>query len=164
MRVPVAIVAAVLLPCIALLGAVTWRIPLHNVNLRAFQRSFAALSHPSESQLVMELSEFGNFGESNHCDYVVGEFRSTSLPRGKIEQYYESTSIPSPDRTQHAWDGEPPAWNEVEVAFEDDGIFQWYPWSEWWSRVERSSLPSEKTYLIFASADGYPPRGDYRCH
>lgn len=156
--------AVVLLLCVDFLVALTWRVPVHNANLRAFERSFESVLHPTQSTLHARHAEFGNFGNSNHCDYFVGEFRSSPLQRSEIARHYAGKTIRSPDITQHAWDGEPPAESEIEVYFTDDDVFEWYPWSEWLGKVKQRPETGEAMYLAFALEDGYPPRGDFRCH
>lgn len=163
----IVIVSAILLSFVAFAVALLWKVPLHNANLRAFERSFAIVAHPEKSQLLVALTDFGGFGNSNHCDYFVGEFRSSSLPHDDIVRHYAGMTIKSPDITQHAWDGEPPMESDVEVYFTDTDrdLFEWYPWSEWLAQAPQQ--PKEHngtTYLVFALEDGYPPLGDYRCH
>lgn len=155
-----------LLLILALATALIWRVPLHNANLWAFQKNFAKIAHPEKSRLLIALKDFGNFGNSNHCDYFSGEFRSSSLPHDDIVRHYADMTIPSPDTTQHAWDGEPPMESDVEVYFTDfdRDLFEWYPWSEWLTQIPQQAEQHDETmYLVFAMEDGYPPRGDYRC-
>ncbi|MFY9462564.1 MAG: hypothetical protein WAP52_00050, partial [Candidatus Sungiibacteriota bacterium] len=76
---------------IFILIAITWKIPLHNYQLRMMQKHFRSTMqsvHPMPSKLRAEMAEFGNFGNSNHCDYFVGEFRSSPLPKDKVLEQY----------------------------------------------------------------------------
>lgn len=140
--------------------AVTWRMPIHNYQLKALQRYFrsAVLSlHPIQSEFRAEMAEFGNFGNSNHCDYLAGEFRSSSLPREIIMQAYTGATILSFDKISRL---------PVEVYFTDEDAFTHPPWEEWLSKYlpYQSSVANKDTFLVFAASDLHPPNGDIRCH
>lgn len=157
--------AVILLLCVDFLVALTWRVPVHNAHLRAFERSFESVLHPTQSTLHARHAEFGNFGNSNHCDYFVGEFRSSRLSRAEIEQHYRGMTIHPPDTKLSVWDGDPPTQSEIEVYFSNAGIWGSWPWSEWLQDDLHFFSDNEKTvYLVFAEEDGYPPLGDFRCH
>lgn len=142
-----------------------WRIPVHHMRLGAFQRNFENVEHPDESHFIAAHKEFGNFGNSNHCDYFVGEFRTSDLSREEIIRHYQGQHIPPPDTSLGVWDGDPPVETEVEAYFLDEDVFRWWPWSEWLEEyLPRLPEDRRKTYLVFAMEDGYPPIGDIRCH
>lgn len=146
-----------LIMCLILL--LTWKMPINNFNLWRLKRNFEAASnfHPVQSQLLVKVAEFGNFGQSNHCDYLVGEFRATQLSQEELEKRYASLFINSSDKTQPI---------PLEIYFADQEVFQESPWSEWLSAhlPEPPLFSTEKIYLAFASIDGYSPDGDIRCH
>lgn len=138
----------------------TWKIPIHVYQLWAMQRDFRssmAPMHPPESYLNAEVKEFGLFGDSNHCDYFVGEFRTSPLSKEKIRQTYASviTSAFVGNRLL-----------ETDVYFTDEDIFAHYPWSEWLEKYLPDYYPvaDPQTYLIFSEDAGNSPDGDIRCH
>lgn len=142
-----------------------WKMPVHNMKLYAFQQNFDRLSHPQHSRLVAEIREFGNFGNSNHCDYFVGEFRESTESREAIVDHYSNQHTSPPDESQGVWSGPPPTKTDVEVYFLNDDVFEHWPWSDWLRKFV-SQLPKdrENIYLVFALESGYPPVGDLRCH
>ena len=114
--------------------------------------------HPAQSALITEAVEFGNFGNSNHCDYFAGEFRSSALPKGKIIDAYRSAPFLSFDGSNRL---------PIEVYFLDEkDTFHWWPWSEWLEKYlpSRPAIPGEHTYLVSAISAMHPPEGDIRCH
>ena len=140
--------------------SLTWKIPIHVYQLWAMQRDFRssiAPMHPPESYLNAEVAEFGLFGNSNHCDYFVGEFRSSPLSKEKIRQTYASviTSTFVGNRLL-----------EKDVYFTDEDIFTHYPWSDWMEKYlpDYHPVAYAQTYLIFSEDAGNPPDGDIRCH
>jgi len=142
-----------------------WKIPIHNMQIVAFQRNFAKVSHPEGTTYIAAFKDFGNFGNSNHCDYFVGEFRSSDLPRNVVVSYYQKLRILSPNASEGVWSGEPHATTAVDAYFLDDEVFHYWPWSDWVDG-HASRLPenTKNVYLAFASEDGYSPTGDFRCH
>ena len=113
--------------------------------------------HPAQSELRAEMAEFGNFGNSNHCDYFVGEFRSISLSKEEVLQRYAAVATSSFVGNR---------WIEVGVDFVDDDIFTHYPWSEWLEKYlpNDKRITNQNTYLIFSEDEGNSPDGDIRCH
>ncbi len=145
---------------VLLVLSMTWKMPFHAYQLRIMQIRFRSTMHslhPVGSQLLAEMRQFGNFGNSNHCDYLVGEFRSSHLSKEALRQRYAAVATSSfvGDRLL-----------EVDVYFIDDDIFTHYPWSRWLQEYLPHERPpiNENTYLIFSSNDGNPPDGDIRCH
>lgn len=161
----------VILLCILMAGLllfmtpVLWKMPIHNMKLNVFENNFAKISHPRETELVAKMKDFGLFGNSNHCDYIVGEYRTSNLQRETIINHYKGLHIPPPDDSLGVWDGPPPKKTDIEIYFTDDRIFEHWPWSEWMEEhLNRLTGNRENTYLVLASEDGYPPIGDFRCH
>jgi len=157
--------------CIPIVGLVIfmspwlWKIPIHNMRLLLFERSFNAIEHIEGSRKIASHKEFGNFGNSNHCDYFVGEFRVSDLPREVIASHYQNLHIPPPDDSLDVWSGSPPKETDIEVYFLDEAVFQHWPWSDWLIKYSKRLADNlENTYLVFAMEDGYTPSGDFRCH
>ena len=134
--------------------------PFHAYRLWSMQSQFRSdmrSVHPAESQLLTEVKEFGLFGNSNHCDYFVGEFRSSPLSKEAVRQRYASviTSSFIGDRLV-----------ETDVYFVDEDVFTHYPWREWLEKYvpDTRHITNQNTYLIFSEDAGNPPDGDIRCH
>lgn len=148
--------------CLVVLFAlsITWKIPIHNYQLWAMQRHFRSSMHsvhPVPSQILAEMAEFGLFGNSNHCDYFVGEFRSSPLSKEELLQGYAPVATSSFIGNRLV---------ETGVYFIDEDVFTHYPLSEWLEKYlpEHRRVPRENTYLIFSEDAGNPPAGDIRCH
>lgn len=140
--------------------AITWKMPLHNYQLWKMQRNFRSTMqsiHPVQSELRAEMADFGNFGNSNHCDYMVGEFRSSHLSKEKLRRAYAAVATSSFIGNRLV---------ETDIYFTDEDIFTHYPWSEWLEKYipDNRGAANENTYLIFSEDDGNPPDGDIRCN
>ena len=141
--------------------AMTWAMPLNLYQQHIFQKRFRVAMqpfHPSGSELIIEASEFGNFGNSNHCDYFAGEFRSSASSKEEITNAYKDAPLLSFDGSNHL---------PVDVLFTDEEIsFHWWPWSEWLEKYlpSRPAISGENTYLVSAVSAMHPPEGDIRCH
>ncbi len=140
--------------------AITWKMPFHNYQLWKMQKNFRSTMqsvHPAESHLLAEMKEFGLFGNSNHCDYMVGEFRSSHLSKEMLRRAYAAVATSSFIGNRLV---------ETDIYFTDEDIFTDYPWSEWLEKYlpDNRNAAKENTYLIFSGDDGNPPDGDIRCH
>jgi len=138
----------------------TWKMPFHAYQLWAMQRRFRSdmhSIHPAESQLRAEMAEFGNFGNSNHCDYFVGEFRSSPLSKKEILKRYAAIATSSFVGNRLL---------ETGVYFIDEDIFTDHPWSQWLEKYlpAHRHVMNQNTYLIFSEDEGNSPVGDIRCH
>jgi len=114
--------------------------------------------HPAQSQSITEMAEFGNFGESNHCDYIVGEFRSSPLSKEELLKKYAPVATSSFIGNRLV---------ETGVYFMDEEFFEKdYLWSEWLSKYlpDRRHITNKNTYLIYSEDDMNPPDGDIRCN
>lgn len=157
--------SALLLLCIAFIAALTWKIPIHNANASTFHKNFSAVMHPKKSRILTPMADFANFGNSNHCDYFIGEFRVSSLSRTELILQYEEQTIAPPNGQNGIRNGDPHRESSIEILFTDSETFRHWPWSEWLDSVQHfSPEPEETIYLVYALASGYPPGGDYRCH
>lgn len=137
---------------------------LNNADLEAFKHSFAALEHPASTESLAMSSRTGNLGcASNHCDYFVGNLRSTRLPRDALIAHYEDVTIPPPDTSFKE-----PA--EIQLWFFDDEIPECTPEVDAlfnrpaaWG-VDLSTYEGKTLYIAYAEAMGAPPGADIRCH
>ena len=138
----------------------TWSIPSHQLNTYLFQRQFRDAMrplHPAQSMLIAEAVEFGNFGNSNHCDYFAGEFRSSSLAREEVKNAYRNAPNLSFDGSNYL---------PVDVYFLDEGdLFDRWPWSGWLEKYfgHRGSVSAEGRYVVFAMSSMHSHAGDFRC-
>lgn len=161
MKIFVVLGIAVFCLIIWFIAVTTWKMPLHNYQLWILQKHFRLTMrpiHPPQSELRTEVAEFGNLGNSNHCDYLVGEFRSSVLSKEELKRVYAETAILSFDKVSRLL---------VEVYFTDEDVFERdYLWSGWLSKYlpNQPYAPEGNTYLVFASSDLNPPDGDIRCH
>ena len=134
---------------------------LHNLMLWGLERNFQVVAsyHPRESILIEKKTYLG--GPSEHgslvCDFFVGELRSSWLPKEKVRQAYDGGSIKSFNNF-----GRIP----LKVLFFDEGrwtmnspLGDW--WDEWYGHL--SIATAQTSYFVFASQEGYPYLGDYRC-
>ena len=136
-------------------------VPLHDLRLWRLEKNFQAVAsyHPPESILLQKKTYLG--GPYTHgsgtCDYFVGEIRSSPLSKKKIRQAYNSNSIKSFNNA-----GRIP----LTVLFFDEErwtmnspLGDW--WDEWYGNL--SAATAQTVYFVFASQEGYPYLGDYRC-
>lgn len=142
-------------------AAITWKMPSHNYQLWKMQRNFRSAMqsvHPAQSQLLTEMAEFGNFGESNHCDYIVGEFRSSPLSKEELLNKYAAVATSSFIGNRLM---------ETGIYFTDEEFFEKdYLWSKWLSKYlpDRRHITNENTYLIYSEDAMNSPDGDIQCH
>lgn len=153
--------------CLAALGIVAWillswfaLIPVNQINLWLLKRNFVSVPHPPESTLLARTAEFGNFGNSNHCDYLVGEFRSSQLSRAEVQQAYNGVQV----RSFNAGTQLP-----VEIYFAGDlreaaqHDYYWRHWLEKYLPTQKAAVNGH-TYFVFTMSAMHPPDGDFRCH
>lgn len=136
-------------------------IPLHEYRLRTLQKHLHAVidaAHPINSRPLSKLAYVGNFGNSNHCDYIAGQFRASKLSREEIQNAYADMLTPS-----FSSDSNAPL--PVEVYFADDEVFELSPWSSWYEEHLPMLLvdEKEKVYLVFAASELHSHFGDLRC-
>ena len=134
---------------------------LHNLMLWGLERNFQVVAsyHPRESILIEKKTYLGGPSEhgSGTCDFFVGELRSSPLPKEKVRQAYDGGSIKSFNNF-----GRIP----LKILFFDEGrwtmnspLGDW--WDEWYGHF--SIATAQTPYFVFASQEGYPYLGDYRC-
>lgn len=142
------IILSIILFLILLLA---WKMPYNNLYLKNFQKSFNAFTyymHPKQSYLITTISETGNWGNGNQCQFFAGQFRLSKLSKETIMQSYFKYSMSS------------------GVDFLDEDIFNHDPWMEWKGKYLGNYKPKEgeNIYLVWMSDDNNPPDGDIRCH
>ena len=132
-------------------------IPIHNYYLYKLDKRFNTIQHPPKSELIEKVSEVGLFGNSNHCDYAIGEFRRSSLSKKDIEEFYKNKTIGSLSQGPIS----------LEVYFIDDINLDYFingPFLEklnHWITTTKSLNSND--YLILFVDPMNPPTGDYRC-
>ena len=145
------IFSAFFLIAISLTLYLTYRIPFNNYYLKTFQNNFRQSIksfHPAQSSLIAEMAETGNFGESNHCDFLAGEFRASPFSKEVLQKIYPDDFL------------------TAGVYFIDDDIFMDYPYNEWKEKYLRDYKPkeNENVYLVWVADEDNSPDGDIRCH
>ncbi len=142
-------ISVVLFFIIIILGGV----PYHNLNLYLTSRGFNKIHNPIETRSLKKYAEIEHYGNSNLCDYMIGEFRQSFISRENIKKNYASTSVVNFDMKKLP----------IEIYFLDEDIFQYEPMSHW---LQDSGIAtsSKDVYLVYIEALSYPPTNDYRCH
>lgn len=137
---------------------------LNNANLRVFERSFAAIEHPKESESLALFSRLGNLGcASNHCDYFVENLRVANLSQNDLLAYYKNAVISPPPDPSFGESEEVRLWffddERFECEPEVDGLFNRQ--TKW--GADLSAHEDKTLYIAYAEAPGAPPGADIRC-
>ncbi len=130
---------------------------LNNIYVQSFGRTLNDIHHPSESRLLKRVLAVANLGlASNQCDYVAGEFRATTLPKKRVEDFYaplvnSTLSLTAP--------------LTYEIYFAEDADEHWYlgKHSDTLQTYKQKPLSGERVYL-FLIVEAHPPGLDFRCH
>ena len=136
-------------------------IPLHDFRLWMLEKNFhaAASYHPPESVLLQKKTYLGGPDEhgSETCNFFVGELRSSPLSKEELRQAYNGSSIRSFSNLSRI---------PLKILFfdqerwtMDSPLGDW--WDEWYGNLSTST--AQTPYFVFASQEGYPYLGDYRC-
>ena len=132
--------------------------PIHNWKLGIIDRRFSELTHPTSSRLLIHMTEIGNYGNSNHCDYAVGEIRTLHDSKSTIEEYYKNKKIESLVQGPIS----------VEVFFLDASDFYDSfpngPFLETLAKYSNFSTTTERRYLVLIIDPMNPAIWDARCH
>ena len=146
--------------------------PINDDKLWKFQQNSQKIAHPSESIRLASGSDFGILaGNSNHCDFFVGEIRwTTQLSAEQIEEFYEDMFIPAV-QPYTLWD-EPGSVEHISVLIVRDGLMTeydrfWLPYSlntfdAWGGNT--SEYQDGILYFVYVFIVGYDPGSDVRCH
>ncbi|KKQ21830.1 MAG: hypothetical protein US35_C0016G0004 [Parcubacteria group bacterium GW2011_GWA2_37_10] len=129
----------------------TYKIPFNNYRLKIFQDSFNIFvdpMHPKQSNLITETAEVGNWGSGNQCQFLVGQFRLSTLLKEEIKQFYFKDSMSS---------------GVYFIEGDEDFDNTWFEWKEKYLKNYKLK-DGENVYLVWMSDDDYPPDGDIRCH
>lgn len=156
------VIAIVIICCIlALAILLTYKMPWNQYQLWILQKNFRSIVNTNaatQSSLLAEFAMVDHWGNSNLCDYYVGQFRSSPLPRETLEKSYSSLVIPSFPKDENN-----PL--KLEVYFTDDDIFKDYYYSNLLNKYLPNRLPTDQNiYLVWASSESHNPNGDIRCH
>ena len=135
---------------VVLIIYLTYKIPLNNYRLMTFQNDFRQnikSFHPTQSTLIIEIAEVGNWADGTYCEFIAGEFRSSPLSKEELEKIY------------------PYDFFTAGVYFLDEDVFNHSPWSEWKEKYLKNYKPKngENTYLVWASDQNKSANGDIRC-
>lgn len=149
------IISSVVISSVVILGILffTWKIPLNNVRLIFFQYNFNKSINqlnPRQSSLIAEVSEVNNWANGNQCEFLVGQFRNSTLLKEELEKIY------------------PYDFFTAGVYFFDINQEEDYgtPWREWKEKYLKNYIPKEdeNIYLVWKSKIDYNVDGDIRCH
>ncbi|OGZ78840.1 MAG: hypothetical protein A2528_02255 [Candidatus Staskawiczbacteria bacterium RIFOXYD2_FULL_37_9] len=128
----------------------TYRMPFNDLHLRVFQynfNKFISLLHPKESKLIAEAAEIGNWADGTYCQFLVGQFRLSSLSKEELEKIYPYDFL------------------KTGIYFIDSNEVLGSSWLEWREKYlkDYKQKDGENIYLIWAVDDENPPDGDIRC-
>jgi hypothetical protein len=146
---------------LVLIILLTCKMPWHQYQLWILQKNFQSIVNTdsaAQSNLLAEFAIVDHWGNSNLCDYYVGQFRSSPLPKETLEEVYSNLVINSfPHDANNAL--------KPEVYFIGDEIFNDYYYSNLLKRYLPHHLPTDQNiYLVWTSSDSHSPDGDIRCH
>lgn len=128
----------------------TYKIPFNNYHLMVFQKDFErsiVKFHPAESKLLAGVAEVGNWADGTYCEFLVGQFRSSLLPKEELEKNY------------------PYDFFSAGVYFIDENEALGSPWLEWRKKYLKDYKPkdNEIVYLVWKSKYDNSTNGDIRC-
>ena len=139
-----------------------WGMPLHDFRLWRLEKGFKAVAplyHPPESMPLQKKQYLG--GPYDHgglqCDFYVGELRAAPLSKEEILLAYKNQYV-------RVWGSRKQV--PLQILFFDEGVWEMeLPLTVWWDEWYESPLlaTSSTVYFVFASQEGYPFLGDYRC-
>jgi len=128
----------------------TWKMPFNNYKLGIFQKNFEqsiVKFHPIESKLLAEVSEVGNWTDGTYCEFLVGQFLSSSLSKEELEKIYPDDFL------------------KAGVYFIDGNEAFGSPWFELKEKYLKNykAKANENLYLVWKSEYDNSPDGDIRC-
>lgn len=134
--------------------------PFNNFYLHKVENFYKTIKHPDDSQRVIRMKEVGHYGNSNVCDFLVGDFRTTALTIEALKTWYGdaypelfSSDLAAPYLEVSAIEGDTCPGNYGTMC---------RMWVEK-SNVQKS--PEAETLYLVAYADhSYSAFGDIRCH
>ncbi len=132
----------------------------YDLRMYSAVRQFEAMPLPPKTISSETHSLFGLiFGNSNHCDYFVGNLLRSELSLEQLQKHYSAYSIISPLQS------EKPDKPAIEAWRENSWLV---PVPDYLSRAVNWKLPAlgaskGQLYLLSVSDGGYPP-DDLRCH
>ncbi len=124
-------------------------------------KSFQELRHPAGSRLIARSKNLGLLlGNGNHCDYFVGELRTSTLSQSEIEDFYEGETVLNPltKRHEHIF----LAFRSSPGKFEAER-FDNLPYSDDAAFENAMAQAPAGAYIVFFFAGGYGPGLDMRC-
>lgn len=127
----------------------TYKIPLNNYRLKVFRENFhksVELLHPKQSSLIAEVAEVGNWADGTRCQFLVGQFRYSSLSRDALKKVY------------------PYDFFTAGIYFIDGNEDFDSPWFKWIQKYLKNykATKNENIYLVWMAEDKSPD-GDIRC-
>ncbi len=147
-----------------LLGLLAWlAVPMvrHSINHASFERKFRHLPLPADTTVVATVSRFGLLsGSGNHCDSIAVSLLRSTLPRARLEAFYQT-------RTTEAAEGSMPVELHVEPlgdAAHPENLYTLLSFDPREAfRHELAQTHAGALYVLYA-ADHYPANSDFRCH
>ena len=61
----------------------------HRARLSSWEENYLDVRHPAETGAIRKISDYGLLmGNGNHCDYLAGEVRWSTMPIEELRDYY----------------------------------------------------------------------------
>lgn len=134
---------------------------INNWKMRSTLSSFQAINHPASSKLIHATNAIGLLvGNGNHCDFFVGELRTSTASRAAIEKHYQSARVWNPITNRYTT-------SEVQVSFIQKGQavhdLDKYLLGQFETKIPPST-PGRQSYIVFFFDGGDDHIGcDIRC-
>ncbi len=126
----------------------------NTISANALVRGVASVQHPEQSRSLKGMAVVKNVGGSNDCTWMGGEFRSSSLSKKEIEDFYSPRIIESYKTPNKSFD--------LYFHGDEDPYGQIHEFMDELARPT-TKRPDETVYLVLAT-DGLHHAGlDVRC-
>ncbi len=132
---------------------------LHNHHLVGVEEAFSLINHPENTHPLGGVSRVGLLvGSGNHCDFFVGQVRSTTEDWESVAMHYHTLG------RKFAFDLAVSKFEDGVLQVERDAIrppFDLESLSGW--GVEKAPQ-GEWIYAVYVADPGHAPEHDYRCY
>jgi hypothetical protein len=145
------ILGITIVSCVVLIVLLfTWKMPFNDFYLKVFEYNFRksiSVLHPKQSTFVAEVAEVGNWADGTYCEFIAGQFRSSTLSEEELEKIYPNDFF------------------TAGVNFFDENEDLGSPWSEWKEKYLKDYEPKEgeNVYLVWKADYDNSSDGDIRC-
>ena len=125
----------------------------NNIKLKNMETALSRIEHPVGTSLISTRGAVGVlWGNSNHCDFYVGEMRQFDGDRQKVLDFYHSPDINIAFIENKIM---PDGFTTFDVPYELNTFADW--------GISPADLPAN-LYLVYTFDGLYDPGMDFRCH